>query len=206
MRTIHNPIYQLLNRDYFESFECYLPQLADFHEMVSSKLPSGWEIKRRGIWFSCSSSRTVLPQQGWKIHLSASRANAREILDRISSILFAADVAFKFALDVLTLFLLNGKAWPRGASGKFITVYPPDSRRFLEVVEELHQATKGLQGPYILSDHRYKDSHVVFYRYGGMRLREALDVTGERTPMLVAPDGSEYPDRRLPYPETPAWA
>src|SRR5205085_916795 len=90
-------------------------------------------------------------------------------------------------------------------SGKFITIYPPGNREFLELIEELHIATTGLVGPYILSDHRYKDSATVFYRYGGMRLYEVLNVNGEKTPMLVAPDGTEVPDQRLAYPITPSW-
>jgi serine/threonine protein kinase len=199
-------MYRLLNRDYHESFDFYVPQLADFHQLVSNQLLPGWEITRSGIWFHCSSAQNILPDQGWKIHISATRANARQLLDRVSSLLFAAgDTDFKFALDLQTLYLLNGKNWPRGASGKFITIYPADNSRFLELIEAVHLATREFQGPYILSDHRYKDSNVVFYRYGGLRQREALDVNGERTPVLVAPDGTECPDRRLPYPQTPVW-
>ncbi len=201
-----NPLYRLLDRDYHESFDLYVPRLADFHQMVASKLPAGWQIARNSIWFQCSSSQNVHPDQGWKIHVSATRANARQVLDRVSSLLLAAgDTNFKFALDLPTLCLLNGKNWPRGASGKFITIYPPDSRRFLDLIEEVHAVTREFHGPYILSDHRYKDSSVVFYRYGGLSRRDSLDVNGERTPVLVAPDGSEHPDRRLPYPATPAW-
>lgn len=206
MRTRPNPIYRLLNRDYHESFDFYVPQLADFHQLVSSKLPREWEITRNGIWFYCGSRQNILPDQGWKIHVSATRANARQLLDRVSSLLLAAgDTNFKFALDLPTLYLLNGKNWPRGASGKFITIYPADNRRFLELIEAVHDVTREFHGPYVLSDHRYKDSNVVFYRYGGLRLKETLDVKGERTPVLVAPDGTEHPDRRLPYPKTPAW-
>lgn len=206
MRSRPNPMYRLLNRDYHESFDLYVPQLAEFHQLVSSKLPGGWEIRRSDIWFHCFSAQNVHPDQGWKIHLSATRDNARQLLDRVSSLLLAAgDTNFKFALDIWTLCLLNGKNWPRGASGKFITIYPADSRRFLDLIEGVHAVTREFKGPYILSDHRYKDSDVVFYRYGGLSRRESLDVNGERTPVLVAPDGSEYPDRRLPYPETPAW-
>ena len=205
MRTRHNPIYRLLNRDYHETFDLYTARQNDFHDMVSEQLPTGWEIKRNGIWFHCGNAKNVVPEQGWKIHISAARANAREVLGRVISVLFAAgDSNFKFALDLPTLFLLNGKNWPRGGSGKFITIYPANGR-FLELIEQLHLATREFRGPYILSDHCYKDSHSVFFRYGGMKLREVLDVRGERTPMLVGPDGTQVPDRRAAYPATPAW-
>ncbi|HEV2991282.1 MAG TPA: class III lanthionine synthetase LanKC [Candidatus Angelobacter sp.] len=201
-----NPIYRLLNKDYPETFDSYTPDKKDFHDVVSVKLPAGWEISRQGIWFYCSSPQNAMPLQGWKIHVSAGLANAREIIDRVSTILLAhPDTNFKFALDMPTLFLLNGKNWSRGGSGKFITIYPPDNARFLELIEEIHVATKGLTGPYILSDHRYKDSRIVYYRYGGMRLYEVLNIKGERTPMLVGPGGLPVPDQRCAYPVTPSW-
>jgi serine/threonine protein kinase len=207
MQARHNPIHRLLDPDYHESFDLYAPVKADFYERISSKLPEGWEIKRRSICFYCGPARHIIPEQGWKIHISATRANACEILDRVGSILFAAgDSGFKFVVDVPTLFLVNGKSWPRGGSGKFITIYPRNKDRFRELIEQLHAATREFCGPYILSDHRYKDSQVVFYRYGGMRLRESLDVTGEKTPVLLRPDGTEVPDCRMAFPATPAWA
>jgi serine/threonine protein kinase len=207
MPSRQNPLYQLLDTDYHESFSVYCPRKQDFHALVSAMLPHGWDITRSGIWFHCGAQHNVVPQQGWKIHLSATPSNAHEVLRRVIEVLFACgDTNFKFVLDMSTLFLVNGKNWSRGGSGKFITVYPPDNRRFLALLEELDAATAGLYGPYVLSDHRYKQSGVLFYRFGGMRLYEVLNARGEKTPMLVSPDGREVPDERLAYPVTPGWA
>lgn len=207
MRSRPSPLYGLLDRDYHENFSRYAPQQADFYDVATSMLPPEWQITRQGIWFYCSSTANTVPSQGWKIHVSATPANAREVLERVLAVLFRrGQVNFKFALDLGTLFLLNSKNWSRGASGKFITIYPPDNSYFLDLIEELRIATEGLRGPYILSDRRYKDSGVIFYRYGGMQLRHTLNVKGEKTPVLIGPDGSEVPDLRLPYPVTPDWA
>jgi len=206
MRSRPNPVYRLVDKDYHENFEAYSPQRTDFCDLVSAGLPVGWGIQRSGIWFHCGSPQNAMPQQGWKIHVSAIPANARDILQRVSSVLFdRRDTDFKFALDMSTLFLLNSKNWSRGRSGKFITIYPHDNQHFLDLIEQLHRVTEGQRGPYILSDHRYKDSNVLFYRFGGMRLYDVLNVKGERTPMLVAPDGTEIPDERTAYPVTPSW-
>ena len=206
MRSRQDLLYRLLDRDYYESFDAYSPRRTDFYDQVLSALPLNWEIRRKGIWFYCSSPHTALPMQGWKIHISATPANAAEILSRVTSILFQRmDTDFKFALDISVVFLLNSKNWSRGRAGKFITIYPADNVRFVELLEELYLATRDMHGPYILSDHRYKDSNVVFYRYGGMRLYEVLNIKGERTPMLLAPDGSHFPDERRPYPVIPPW-
>jgi serine/threonine protein kinase len=206
MRSRPNPLYRLLDKDYHENFDAYSPQRADFCDLVSAGLPAGWGIQRKGIWFHCGSPQNAVPQQGWKIHISATPANARDILQRVSSVLLGRrDTDFKFALDMSTLLLLNSKNWSRGRSGKFITIYPHDNGHFLDLIEQLHRVTEGQLGPYILSDHRYKDSNVLFFRFGGMRLYDVLNVKGERTPMLVAPDGTEIPDQRTAYPVTPSW-
>ncbi|HEY6253198.1 MAG TPA: class III lanthionine synthetase LanKC [Candidatus Angelobacter sp.] len=206
MRSSPNLIYRLLHRDYPESFAAYSPQTKDFYELVHSQLPENWTIERREMWFYCGAPLASLPLQGWKIHVSATTKNSRETLARIAAVLFKHDdVCFKFAADQSLVSLLNSKSWPRAASGKFITIYPPDNHRFLELIEEVHQATAGLRGPYILSDHRYKSSGAVFYRYGGIRTQTVLNVKGERVPVLKSPDGSLVPDQRLAYPTVPDW-
>ncbi|HSM87893.1 MAG TPA: class III lanthionine synthetase LanKC [Candidatus Limnocylindrales bacterium] len=202
-----NPLYRLLDPIYCESFEKYAPCQSEFYDSVHAGLPPEWEIRRHGIWYYCGSPGYALPLQGWKIHVSACHRDAPEVLKQVAQVLFRRnDVSFKFALDSSVLLLLNSKNWSRGGSGKFMTIYPANSQVFLEVIEELYQKTRGFSGPYILSDHRYRDSSTVYYRFGGMRLRQVLDVSGEKIPVLVGPDGIEVPDQRRAYPVTPPWA
>ena len=206
MRSSSNLIYRLLHKDYAESFSAYSPATEDFYDVVHSRLPEGWSIHRKDIWFHCSPSLPALPLQGWKIHVSSTLGKSREVLEKVISVLFKhSDVAFKFSLDRSLLSLLNSKSWPRGGSGKFITIYPPDNRRFIDLIEEIDQATAGMPGPYILSDSRYKNSQVVFYRFGGIRPHTTLNARGEKIPVLKGPDGAVIPDQRLAYPVTPAW-
>lgn len=207
MRSSPNPIYRLLNKDYPENFPAYAPQTQDFYDLILACLPADWRIQREGIWFYCSPCLYTPPLQGWKIHLSATVGNSRKVLEKAAAVLFKYSVAsFKFAVDRTLLSLLNSKSWPRGGAGKFITIYPPDSRRFVEWIEELDQATAGIEGPYVLSDQRYKNSRVVFYRYGAMRMHATLNVKGEKVPVMVCPDGNLVPDQRHAYPVVPAWA
>ena len=206
MRSSSNLIYRLLHKDYAENFSAYSPRTEDFYDVVSSRLPEGWSIQRKDFWFHCSPSLPEVPLQGWKIHISSTLGKSREVLEKVISVLFRySDVAFKFSLDRTLLSLLNSKNWPRGGSGKFITIYPPDSGRFVDLIEEIDQATAGMPGPYILSDHRYKNSRVVFYRYGGIRPYTTLNSRGEKVSVLKGPDGVVIPDQRLAYPMTPAW-
>jgi hypothetical protein len=93
----------------------------------------------------------------------------------------------------------------RGGSGKFATIYPPNHDCFLKLIEALHQATKDLQGPYILSDKRYPGSKVVFYRWGGFQRIRDLRPDGIQRMMVHAPDGKLIFDDRLPYFKLPDW-
>jgi len=206
MQSKPNPILGLVSREFFETFDLYCPRVNDFYDLVVSRLPSDWWIQRSGIWFHCGSPLNPVPEQGWKIHISSTVSDARETLARVLAVVFRRqDTNFKFALDSYVISLLNGKNWPRGSSCKFITVYPQDNQCFLGLIEELHKATLGQHGPYILSDQQYEKSSVVFYRYGGMHQRHVLNIAGEKVALLTGPDGSDVPDRRLPFPVTPEW-
>ena len=175
MPSTLNLIYHLLHKDYPENFSAYIPQTKDFYDMVHSQLPENWSIQRGDMWFYCSPPFYQIPLQGWTIHISATSGNCREILDSIASVLIKYDDAsFKFALDRSRLSLLNSKNSPMMASRKFITIYPADSHRFFKLIEEVHQATIGMQGPCIFSDYRYRNSQVVFYRYNDVRTHTAL--------------------------------
>lgn len=199
-------IYRLLDTDYAESLSAYSFRSTDFYDFICSLVPQEWNSQRRDMWLYCSPVGYMPPVQGWKIHVSTTLCDARKTLAAVASVLFKyKDVSFKFVLDRSLLSLVNSKNWPRGASGKFITIYPPDRLRFTELMEELAKATAGMQGPYILSDQRYKDSRVVFYRYGGMRKRTTLTLEGEQVPVIASPGGALVPDPRLAYPVVPSW-
>src|SRR5581483_6599842 len=140
MRSNPNFLFRLLDKDYHESLNAYVPRKADFYDQVCSKLPSGWQISRQGIWFHCGCPQNIVPQQGWKIHVSATPCNASEVLERVTSVLVqSCDADFKFVLDMSLLFLVNSKNWSRGGSGKFLTIYPSDSNHFLDLIEKIHQ-------------------------------------------------------------------
>jgi hypothetical protein len=143
--------------------------------------------------------------QGWKIHISSSLGNALDILNAVAPLLDEQDVSFKFALDNYILSMMNGKLWGRQGAGKFITIYPMNEQHFIGLLRDLHEATKRFEGLYILSDRRYKDSKVLFYRYGGIKPFSISNEKGEGVSMLVSPSGENVPDERKPFFHTPDW-
>jgi tRNA A-37 threonylcarbamoyl transferase component Bud32 len=196
--------FTLLDPEFFESLDSYTPT-AELREIVEAHTGDGWTISPRGFWTVCTPAEAVLGAQGWKIHLSATWATAEETLRRAVPVLAAARVPFKFASDLRMVDLCTTKNWPRTGAGKFVTVYPPDEAAFVALAERLHQATADLRGPYLLSDRPYRDSKVVFYRYGEHRSAGEVDAMGRPAPVLVGPDGTRVSDARKPCFWLPPW-
>ena len=200
-----NVIYTLADPDHFESVDAYQPQ-DDFLGVVRSILPVSWRLHRSGIWFQCAPPRTASPPaQGWKIHVSATISSAAAILPVVTRTCVERQRSFKFAIDRRLLSLMNSKSWDRGGAGKFMTIYPHGTEDFRELIECLHQRLAGQVGPYILSDRRYRDSTVLYYRYGGIAPRRRLRPDGDRAPVILDPDGVEVSDVRSAGFTPPPW-
>ncbi len=198
-------------RFYELSYSRYTPR-DDLHSIVAQAIDAAglaWRIQRIGVWSHLvtqgDSAAGDLPPQGWKIHLSATAANCRRILEIVAHMALKERVKFKFANDIDTMRMMSSKRWARGGSGKFITLYPVDRARFETFIEQLYVVLKDEVGSYILSDRRYKDCRCLYYRYGGMRQVYSMDFMGQKLPMLVTPEGAHIPDQRNPYFDVPPW-
>lgn len=180
----------------------------EYADLLRSLVPPGWQLFRSDFWLHARPEpRPVARTQGFKLHLSCAPETARELLAIAVPVCVAAGVELKIAADPRLHALLVGKQHPRGQSGKFMTIYPSDDSTFRSLAQELDDRTSSVdfQGPFILSDRRYRDSKVVYYRYGGFHSPYELGIDGTRTPCLIAPDGRLVPDRRLPYYQLPSW-
>lgn len=171
--------------------------------------PDGWLVRRWGGWESWTPRDWTPRTQGWKVHVSTAIEHASELLGRVTDVCVEESAAFKFLPLLGTLRDTNGKQHDRGASGKFVTVYPDDDAHCKRLVITLDAALSDLRGPYILSDLRYGDAPV-FVRYGGIMPLNDADahdrpvssitsgpsnrlVPDQRTPRFVIPDGVELP-------------
>ncbi|MFB6817575.1 hypothetical protein ACFCV8_23810 [Streptomyces sp. NPDC056347] len=145
--------------------------------------------------------------QGFKIHVSAAPTLALNVLDAVVPVCVADSVEFKIAGDPEFHTMLDGKQYERGASGKFMTIYPRSIDHFSELIESLYRSTRNepLAGPRILSDRRYRDSRILSYRYGGFYSPRRVRIDGTHEMMLVTPEGEYVPDERLPYFQLPPW-
>jgi hypothetical protein len=218
-RHLNKFMFILSDELFYEPFESCYQSSNEYIDLVADLLkhsPSRWTTIRDGLWMNVYPSRLSqsadedpeplsLPVQGWKVHVSATLSNDSSVLREAAQIALANGVPFKFALDRNILSLMSSKAWPRSKSGKFITLYPADNLCFESLLEQLYTELRSFEGPYILSDRRYKDCRVLYYRYGGIRMTTRLDITGGQIPVLISPDGTAMPDVRTPYFDPPPW-
>lgn len=167
----------------------------------------GWTHTPDEMWCHVTPPGHLFQAQGWKIHLSATPRSAVAVLQAAARVLLREQVPFKFAKGLSQLRTLLSVRCDRGAGGKFMTIYPKNNEEFAALLEPLHAATEGMDGPGILSDRRLRPGSLVHYRYGGFSSsQQVLDGDGSLTPMLVAPDGQWFKDQRLAWYSPPSWA
>jgi tRNA A-37 threonylcarbamoyl transferase component Bud32 len=184
------------------SDEYYAPlaAVADPGERYSpTRVPPGWQGSARDVWMGWDHPDNHRAAQGWKIHVSARLERAQAVLDTVADICFARAVPFKHLSARQFFLVVHHKHGHRAQAGKFIAIYPPDVETARGLLEELSEALREEDGPYVLSDRRYPDSRTVYYRYGSFAGRFRLLPDGTRQALVVDGSGSEVVDERQPY-------
>ena len=153
-----------------------------------------------GNWSYSRPLREDDPAQGWKLHISATILSAPEVFARAEPILHEHDALFKVLCRLELLKSLNSGLGDFSQIGKFLTIYPRSTDEALEWARELHRATRGLPGPRIPFNARYREKSLVYYRYGAFR--RSVDGTSR---IIQGPGGRRYRDIRAPGRAVPPW-
>lgn len=169
---------------------------------VSTHAPAGWSSKITHPWINWIPDEWPFPRQGWKIHISATSENANTVLTSAARFCFSTGLPFKHLASARDLLTQNSKYADRSAAGKFITVYPSSDGEFTSALEGLDAVLAGNEGPYILSDRRWR-SGPVYFRYGAF-VPPSDDAPFVST--LIDPEGNEVEDLRRPAYTPPEWA
>lgn len=168
---------------------------------ISKETPKHFKeiIVEESVWTYYHNSQNILPDQGWKIHISCLYDEAEKILDTLSNVCFEKGLDFKHLKDTESYIMMNSKNASRSSSGKFITIYPGNNEEFLETLFSLENALKTFStGPYILSDKRWKDTNI-YYRYGGF-----VNISNDLGELCIRdPEGNLIKDERNPYYHVP---
>lgn len=182
---------------------------APLFDTARRPVPEGWTTARTGDWLTLTpldadGSPAPGPAQGWKIHASATRANAERIASIVWDYCVPRRIPFKFVPGPHLLHLRNTKYAGRDTSGKFVTVYPRDEERLHTVLRELGALLEGFEGPYILTDLRWYDGPL-YVRYGAFARMYVVDDRGSLVPAVRDGAGTLVPDRRAPSFQVPEW-
>jgi tRNA A-37 threonylcarbamoyl transferase component Bud32 len=174
------------------------------YKAALASVPEGWQRHRSGDWLALRPVDHALPDQGWKVHVSACLDNAETILARVMEYCVPRRIAFKFVPSRYLLHTRNAKYADRGTSGKFITVYPADDEQCHTIARDLDALLTGEKGPYILSDLRWSKGPV-YVRYGSFTQRHCYGDNGELCPAVQNAEGRLVPDVRGPAFQVPEW-
>ncbi|MEV4556312.1 class III lanthionine synthetase LanKC [Kitasatospora sp. NPDC049285] len=176
----------------------------DEYPAVAEPVPDGWTRSLREVWAGYQPT-APLPDQGWKIHVSAGLHNASQILDTVRAYCFEHGVPFKFLRSPALVQTQNAKYASRGSSGKFMTLYPLDDTQLERCLTDLDTALDGAPGPYILSDLRWRNGPL-HLRYGAFTEQFCRNEEGELVLAFREPTGRLRPDVRRAVFEVPDWA
>ena len=140
---------------------------------------------------------------GFKIHISATVYNYEDIFKIFYKYIQNKDICFKIISSIDLLYSQNKGFYGYSQIGKFITIYPNSNEHFKEILEDLYLKYAYNKSVEIPSDRRYKNSHVVYYRYGEILGREGYEDKrdGEFPEDLDVPLEDFYIERLYTLPE-----
>ncbi|MFJ5992280.1 class III lanthionine synthetase LanKC [Lentzea sp. NPDC092896] len=166
-------------------------------------LPPDWATVERNVWRHHHPMGVQLPNQGWKIHVSAGLDNAGRVLKATFDYCVERRISFKYLQTMSIVLARNSKYAPREGSGKLVTIYPLDAAHLEEILTGLAHVLEGEHGAYILSDLRFGKGPL-YVRYGGFA-EQWLEVDGQQVLAIEGADGTLIPDRRKPVFSLPEW-
>ncbi len=145
------------------------------------------------------------PEQGWKLHVSATVLTATRVIEAVAPILHSRRVLYKAPATLGELEKLNnGLHYGYSQVGKFLTIYPRTTEEAVRLARILHWLTRRLSAPPIPFDSKYRPDSCVYYRYGAFRALELESLGGSRALAVRDPAGNLVPDLRESAPK-PEW-
>ena len=176
----------------------------DWRKLLDVHLPF---FEKNSIWRYSRARAADEPEQGWKIHVSATILTAVEVLETVAPFLESRRAFYKAPISLEELKKLNaGIFYGYTQIGKFITVYPPNDEQSVDLAAELHRLTCKMASPTIPFESRFKAGSSVYYRYGAFILNQLKTENGDIVAAIRDGNGDWVPDLRDVGAAHPAWA
>ncbi|WP_163568496.1 class III lanthionine synthetase LanKC N-terminal domain-containing protein [Fodinicola feengrottensis] len=164
----------------------------------------GRMIRTGPVWTVVAPDGVVLPEHGWKIHLSSRAADFSELAAVVVPVLLAEGCAFKFARSTAVLRTVNDGHTSPATVGKAFTVYP-ERARVRDLGLRLADLLRGRPGPRVLSDRQVDPLAPVYYRYGPFSRSWKAASDGRLLTVVHGPDGEEFGGLATMNYRQPGW-
>lgn len=175
----------------------------DWKQLCTLYLPLSSE---NSVWRFSGECPPDLPEQGWKLHISATLLSAGTTLATIGPFLRAHGILFKAPASLLELKKMNcGLFYGFSQVGKCFTIYPQSTEQALSLAYTLDTLTEGMSGPSVPYDLPLREGSCVYYRYGAFRTLNAGISERAHVGVIRTTSGELYPDRREPGSAAPDW-
>lgn len=177
--------------------------LIDYYKRTHA---GSYRITERDQWiYFIPSGPHETPDQGWKVHISVDLPIFASAIALLGDRLCHDEVYWKICPSTDAARRLCSVPTPLSQVGKLITLYPRDEGHTQHLLSWLYPLLKGIPGPVVPSDLRFRPNAPIFLRYGSFKKNQMYDLkTAVKTPYLMRPDGLRVPDNRtvgLPCPE-----
>ncbi|MEU8541450.1 lanthionine synthetase LanC family protein [Streptomyces sp. NPDC048717] len=174
------------------------------NRVVRQYVGADCSVTQGSVWLAVRPDGVVLPEHGWKLHVSSRAADFPDLVERLIPLLAAEGCSFKLACSQRALHALNDGHTAPASVGKAFTIYP-DPRRVREFGLRLAEELQGHQGPRILSDRRVLAKAPVYYRYGSFIARRGSHASGAPATKIIGPAGEEFDTLAGLSYQQPSW-
>ena len=162
-------------------------------------------VRENSLWRFSRESGPEDPEQGWKLHLSATILDAIELLKKEGPELSRRGVLFKAPASLREVDRLNsGIYYGYSQVGKVLTVYPRNTTEAVELAKLLNRLTYGIKAPSVPFDRRYSARGTVFYRYGAFTSLE-INEPGRKTKFAIKDPAGNFVEDNRQSEAKPEW-
>lgn len=166
--------------------------------------PAGWESGPAGWWIRLMPRATVLPAQGWKVHVSVAQDQVAEAGEIVRGHCLDRNLPCDIVRSLAAARHLNGRDVDRFEAGRLLTVLLPTEDDLPQVLRELGVLLDGMAGPYVLGTLRH-GAGPLYLSYGSYGKWTCPDAAGEPVPAIRRPDGDLECEPRRAVFSLPEW-